>query len=252
MINSLINDDCFNVFPKIANNSIDLILCDLPYNTTACYWDSILPLDKLWIEYIRIIKDTGSIILTASQPFTTKLISSNFEMFRFEMIWQKSRSMGFHHSANMPLKNHESILIFSKAKIKHKGQSNRMTYNPQGLKIFNKLVNGDKSCKADFNGHNFSRKSTKNNKYIQKYTNYPTSILKIPSEGKILHPTQKSVELFEYLIRTFSNDNAIVLDNCAGVATTAIACINTNRNYICIEKDEKYYQIGLDRIKKIS
>lgn len=237
LINQLINDDCFNVLPKIKDKSIDLILCDLPYGTTACKWDTVLPLDKLWEQYNRIIKDNGAIVLTSSQPFTTTLINSNIKNFKYEWIWEKNNHSNFQLAKKNPLKIHESVLVFYKK---------FPVYNPQGvIKIEKpKLVKAAKRKEDSFLGEgNFI------SSYTTSYTNYPKSILKFKNE-RGLHPTQKPVPLFEYLIKTYTNEQAIILDNCCGVATTAIAAMNTNRNYICIEQDVTYYNIGLKRIKE--
>jgi site-specific DNA-methyltransferase (adenine-specific) len=236
LINKLINDDCFNVFPLIEDKSIDLILCDLPYGTTACKWDTILPFDKLWIEYNRIIKDNGVIVLTASQPFTSALVMSNPKMFRYEWIWVKNKASNFQLSKKQPLKNHESILVFSKGKV---------NYNPQGLKD----VSVKQSNSTKRNLIRIAKTQNECKPYIQTIGNYPKSVFEFNCEQG-LHPTQKPVALFEYLIKTYTNEEAIILDNCCGVATTAIAAINTNRNYICIEKDVNYYNIGLNRIQE--
>ena len=247
-VNKIYNMDCLEGMRYIDDKSIDMILCDLPYGTTACKWDVIIPFKPLWEQYERIINDNGVIVLFGTQPFTSALVMSNIKLFKYEWIWCKSRALGFTHCKNAPMKKHENILVFSKANIKHKGQSNRMNYYPQGLIPYGKEVDGDKSCKADSNGHRFARPSNK--KYIQEYTNYPVSLLYFNNEGKTIHPTQKPIALFEYLIKTYTNEGELVLDNCIGSGTTAIACINTNRNYIGFELDKQYYDIANVRICK--
>lgn len=234
--------DCLELMKDVADKSVDMILCDLPYGTTACKWDVIIPFEPLWAQYKRIIKDNGAIVLTASQPFTSKLVMSNLEMFRYEWIWEKNNFTSFMHVNYMPLKSHENIIIFSKGRIAH-GTSTPIQYHAQDIKILEKPIKHTTRkihallrCKTTGNGE-------------QVFTNYPKSIIKIKSEKKRVHPTQKPVALFEYLIRTYTNDGELVLDNCAGSGTTAIACINTNRNYILIEKEEKYFEIIKKRIQ---
>ena len=237
----------------IDDKSIDMILCDLPYGTTACKWDVVIPFEPLWEQYKRIIKDNGAIILTASQPFTSALVMSNVKMFRYEWIWHKTTSGGFATAKKQPMKYHENILVFYK---------NNPTYNPQFQKY------SESTNKRFKDGEMVNRKTIKSSNQIQgglsfigeqgimlSRGKYPESVQKINSEpnanGTKLHPTQKPVALFEYLIKTYTNDGETVLDNCAGSCTTAIACINTNRNYICIEKEQKYCEIGQKRIDEV-
>lgn len=244
------NVDCVGEFGMrlVEDKSIDLILCDLPYFTTSCFWDSLIPFDKLWAQYSRIIKDEGAIVLTACQPFTSALVMSNREMFKYEWVWNKSRAVGFPNAKNKPMNKHESVLVFSKGDCANRCKL-RMNYYPQDLIRVNKTVNGIKACKADVWGHGFARPSHKESR-IQEFTNFPTSVLNIPNEGKTVHPTQKPVTLFEYLIKTYTKEGDLVLDNCAGSFTTAIACDNLNRRWICMEKDEKYCETGLRRINE--
>ncbi len=243
--NRVYNEDCLEGMKKINDKSIDMILCDLPYGTTECKWDSIIPLDKLWEQYERIIKDDGAIVLTATQPFASLLISSNLKMFKYDWIWEKDQGANFVNVNNEPLKKHESILVFSKGTIANRSPR-RMVYNPQGL-ISCEIdkTNANKRKKDGFIGE---RKSFQG-EYKQKFKNYPTSILNY-SRDRGLHPTQKPVELFKYLIETYTDEGDIVLDNCMGSGTTAIACIKSERNYIGFENDKThgYYNIILERI----
>lgn len=231
----LYEGDCFDYLPLIEDSSIDMILCDLPYGTTACKWDSILPLEPLWTEYKRIIKKGGAIVLTASQPFTTTLINSNINDFRYEWIWEKSNGGGFLLANKMPLKRHENILIFYN-KLPH--------YNPQ-------KANGTPySAKRAFGGHFMGEKQGKEvGGWVTENdgSRFPTSILKFSNDTG-LHPTQKPVALFEYLIKTYTNENELVLDNCAGSGTTGVACENLNRNSILMEQEPEYCQIIKDRM----
>jgi site-specific DNA-methyltransferase (adenine-specific) len=215
---------------SIPEKSVDLILCDLPYGTTACAWDSVIPFDRIWKEYKRICR--GVIVLTASQPFTTMLAASNIGGFRYQFIWEKERPSNPQLAKKQPLKMHEDILVFYE-KFK--------TYNPQGVVEIPESERRVQNPERNSLGH-CTRKP-----YIQTQTNYPRSILKFPSE-RGLHPTQKPVALMEYLIRTYSNPGDTVLDNCMGSGTTGVACVKTNRDFIGIEKDEGYFQIANKRI----
>jgi site-specific DNA-methyltransferase (adenine-specific) len=231
--NLIYHGDCLEVMKEINNKSIDMILCDLPYGTTELHWDSIIPLDKLWQQYERIIKDNGAIVLTASQPFTTILNHSNLKLFRYEWIWIKNNSTGFQLANKMPLKRHENISVFYKK---------LPTYNPQGLKPYGKV---NKRGKAGNGGH----LAHECNEYVQQFTNYPTQLLEFPYDKEKFHPTQKPVALFEYLIKTYTNKGDLVLDNCIGSGTTTIAALNTNRDFIGIEKELKYVEIANKRIQ---
>ena len=231
-LNKIYNEDCLEGMKRIPDKSVDMILCDLPYGTTACKWDTIIPLEKLWEQYERVIKDNGAIVLTASQPFTSTLVSSNYKKFRYEWIWEKNQGVNFLLAKKQPLKVHENILIFYKK---------TPNYNPQ-MEIGKPYTSG----KGD------SGEVTNKVKKIQtknKGTRYPKTVQKIKREFG-LHPTQKPVALFEYLIKTYTNEGEIVLDNCMGSGTTAIACINTERNFIGFELDKTYYEKSLKRIKE--
>ena len=239
----LIQGDCLEKMKDIPDGSIDMILCDLPYGTTACKWDTIIPFEPLWEQYERIIKDNGAIVLTASQPFTTKLISSNESLFKYEFIWIKNKPTGFINAKNAPLKKHENVLVFSKGKTANCNKNN-MIYNPQGLIEISKF----KKSKYDKNDILGTRPCRKNDGYTQKYSNYPTSILEFNGEANPVHPTQKPVALFEYLIKTYTNEGDLVLDNCMGSGTTGVSCKNLNRNFIGIELDPEYFKIAENRI----
>ena len=248
MINKVHLGDCLELMKDIPDGSIDMILCDLPYGSTAFKWDVVIPFDKLWDQYKRIIKENGAIVLTAQQPFATDLINSNRKLFRYEIIWEKTMKLGFLNANKMPLRGHENILIFYKK---------LPTYNPQKTQTGKarnrnvKLINQTKSRYAGYN--NFRSVST-----IDDGSRYPHSVVKfsnwngsgfVKNKNPGIHPTQKPVDLFEWLIKTYSNEGDLVLDNCSGSGTTAIACIRNNRNYICIEKEEKYYLDSLNRIE---
>lgn len=240
-INKIYCGDCLELMKNIDDKSIDMILCDLPYGTTACKWDKIISLDKLWEQYKRIIKDNGAIVLTASQPFTTDLINSNRKWFKYELIWIKSKASDFINSNYRPMKKHENILVLSKGGAAP-GCINKMTYNPQDILYTKKgkRRSGTLGIARD--------RMSQMGEYISKGSNYPISILEFSNEGKTLHPTQKPVALFEYLIKTYTNENDLVLDNCIGSGTTAIACLQTNRNFIGIEISQEYVDIANKRI----
>ena len=229
-LNKIYNEDCLVGMSAIPDKSVDMILCDLPYGTTRNKWDTVLPLDWLWDEYNRIIKDSGAIVLTAQTPFDKVLGASNIENLKYEWIWVKPSGTGHLNAKKMPLKNHENILVFYKK---------LPTYNPQMTKG---TPYTQKSGRASSNYNPQERVTTVNEGY-----RYPLTVRKFKSE-KGLHPTQKPVELFEYLIKTYTNDGETVLDNCMGSGTTAIACINTNRNYIGFELDQEYYRASIERI----
>lgn len=258
------NDDCFNILPTIPDNSVDLILCDLPYGTTDRYgksksrilqWDSVLPLDTLWEQYKRVInKEHGVIALTADQPFSSQLVMSNMEWFKYEWVWKKGKATGFLLANYRPMKLTEDILIFSPcgASAAAKKAGNAMTYNPQNLIPKNvKKTNNAKRLGNFLNQPNFMGGNNQllgNTAYEQHYTNYPTEILEINIENKHVHPTQKPVALMEYLINTYSNKGYTVLDNCMGSGTTGVACKKLSRKFIGIELDKKYFDIAKERI----
>ena len=229
-LNKIYNEDCLEGMKRIPDGSVDMILCDLPYGTTACKWDTIIPFDLLWEQYERVIKDNGAIVLTASQPFTTKLIDSNIDLFRNCWVWNKKISGNPLLAKHQPLKVHEDICVFSKK---------RHNYYPQMRKGKMRKKGGGRSKLFDME---------MSAKYSDEY--YPISIIEFSNAKRGVHPTQKPVALFEYLIKTYTNEGETVLDNCMGSGTTAIAAINTNRNYIGFELDEGYYKASLDRIEK--
>ena len=232
--------DCLELMKDIPNGSIDMILCDLPYGTTACKWDSIIDLDLLWGEYKRVIKDNGAIVLTASQPFTTKLISSNYDWFKYELIWEKDRPSNVMLSKKQVLKYHENILIFYK---------NQCIYNPQ-MRDSNYDNRKRKGIKYDVtDGVTEKTKSYVTDDHDPK-KKYPKSVLYYPRNWRPqdqLHSSQKPLELFEWLIKTYTNEGETVLDNCMGSGTTNLACIKLNRKSIGIEKEKQYYDVAVRR-----
>ena len=242
--NVIYNEDCFATFKRIEDKSIDMILCDLPYGTTACKWDTVIPFEPLWREYRRVIKEHGAIVLTASQPFTSALVMSNPDMFKYSWVWQKAVGSNFATLKYQPMKEHEDILVFGKGKT---------TYNPimeqrkgSGGERVKHKYNALETKTGEANGGLLNTERTgqygelRNPSSVQFFNNR--------EDCRGLHPTQKPVALFEYLIKTYTNKGDLVLDNCMGSGTTAIACINTNRNYIGCELDEGYYNISMKRI----
>jgi site-specific DNA-methyltransferase (adenine-specific) len=239
----LYHADCFDVLHSIADKSIDAIICDLPYGTTACKWDSVLPLDNLWKEYERIIKDNGAIVLFGSQPFTTRLISSNYKLFKYEWIWEKENATGFQLANVMPLKIHENILVFSKG-FTYPNSNNKMAYYPQGL-----IPNIKKTNKRGSKGGYLTNSGCKIDEYTPEFSNYPNSLINIKRDNIKIHPTQKPIALIEYLVKTYTNENDMVLDNTMGSGTTGVACVNTNRQFIGIEKEKEYFDKAFQRIQ---
>lgn len=217
----------------ISDKSIDMILCDLPYGTTACKWDKIIPFEPLWEQYKRVIKDNGAIVLTAQTPFDKVLGVSGIDLLKYEWIWIKQQGTGFLNSKKMPLKATENILVFYK---------NVPTYNPQMRTGFKPYV-----AKSGRGSNNY-REQRSGVVTKSDGERFPLNWIEVAYDKDKLHPTQKPVALFEYFIKTYTNENETVLDNCSGSGTTAIACINTSRNYICIEKDKTYFDLSIERV----
>ena len=231
----LINGDCLEAMKDIPDRSIDMILADLPYGTTDCKWDTIIPFAPLWEQYERAIKDNGAIVLTATQPFTTKLIESNFKRFRYNLIWEKPQGVDPFMAKKRPLNNVEDIVIFYKK---------QPTYNPQYEKGMPYRITRDKKDR----NYEITVTVMKETTTINEGVRLPKRIIRCKQE-RGLHPTQKPVALFEYLIKTYTNEGETVLDNTMGSGTTGVACKNLNRNFIGIELDEKYFEIARNRIE---
>ena len=235
----LLHGDCLELMPSIPDKSIDMILCDLPYGTTACKWDVIIPFEPLWKEYNRVIKDRGCIALFGSEPFSSYLRMSNIKKYKYDWIWIKSQSRGFLNSWKQPMRNVETISIFYNKQcnyypiLKNKPKKNiRPLSGRSASDNYGKYKNGKEERKCP----------------IEK--SMPNQILKFNNQQEYLHPTQKPVTLLEYLIKTYTFENETVLDNCMGSGSTGVACINTNRNFIGIEKDDKYFEIAKNRIEE--
>ena len=225
--------DCLDILPTLPDDSIDMVMVDLPYGTTACKWDSIIPLDFLWEQYNRICKKNAAMLFTSAQPFTTTLASSNINNFRYEWIWEKPQGTNPMNAKVMPLKSHENILVFYRSK---------PTYNPQMW--YSTPYSGFSSDTSKI-GEVYGNQQSKHRDNPEG-SRYPKTVLKFKQE-KGLHPTQKPVGLMEYLIKTYTNEGDRVLDNTMGSGTTGVACVNCNRSFVGIEMDKKYYQISKER-----
>ena len=237
--------DCLDVMPKLG--TVDAIICDPPYGTTACSWESGIPFDAMWTNIRRMLKKNGPAVFTASQPFTSALVMSNVEWFKYEWAWVKNRPTNFAHAKNKPMKKHENVLVFSEGTTVHATQSpDRMPYFPQGVvstiakKVTKRSSEKTDAFFADRPGHGeFSRETT----------GYPHTILEFRTDQLGLHPTAKPVALMEYLIKTYTNEWDTVLDFTMGSGTTGVACGNTGRKFIGIEKDPKYFEVAKQRIE---
>ena len=265
----LYQGDCLEEMNKIADESVDLILCDLPYGTTdrkgveekgnnrLLKWDTVIPLDLLWEQYRRILKPLGTVALTADQPFTSMLILSNLDWFKYEWIWKKQKTTGFLLANYRPMKETEDVVIFSPGGAAAASRNGKnMTYNPQGLieKKVKKKNNAKRLGKFLHNPEHMgeNNKLLHETEYEQKWTNYPSEIIEFGLDRNVIHPTQKPVALMEYLIKTYSNEGDTVLDNCMGSGTTGVACKKTNRNFIGIEKETEYFTQAKERIDSVT
>lgn len=239
--------DCLEVMKTIPDKSVDMILCDLPYGITACKWDSVIPFEPLWAQYNRIIKDNCAIVLTASQPFSSALVMSNIKMFKCEWIYKKRCASNFAQASYMPLKEHEHILVFGKGKLKYfPVKEERKGSGTERVKY--KFTEASRHHTGAFVG-----RLQGDFKETTGETRFPSSVQEFNNRAKGdrgLHPTQKPVALLEYLIKTYTQEGDTVLDNCMGSGSTGVACVNTNRNFIGIELDEKYFEIAKERIEK--
>ena len=248
-LNRIYNTDCIEGMKQIKDCSIDMVLCDLPYGTTACKWDVIIPFKPLWEQYERIIKDNRAIVLTASQPFTSALVMSNPKMFKCEWIYKKRCASNFAQAKYMPMKEHESVLVFGKGKVNYYPiKEERVGSGKERAKYA--YTEKSRHSNGEFVGM-MKGEYDKENDAGNEEKRYPSSVQEFnnrASGDRGLHPTQKPVALFEYLIKTYTNEGDTVLDNCMGSGTTGIACINTNRKFIGIEKDENYFNIAKERI----
>lgn len=232
-LDKIYNEDCLEGMKRIPDGSVDCIICDLTYGTTRNAWDSIIPIDKLWKAYLRVCKPNAAILLFSQQPFTSVLVSSNLKMFRYEWIWEKEQGTGHLNANKMPLKKHENILVF---------YSKTPTYNPQFGVGQPYAMNRLPSRSTNY-GHQVGQ-------YVENDgRRYPLDIIKFKHDKDKIHPTQKPVDLVAYLVCTYSNTNDIVLDNCSGSGTTAVACWREKRHFICFEKDFGYWECSVQRLQ---
>ena len=227
---NLMLGDCLERMKEIPDGSVDMVLTDPPYGTTACKWDTIIPLEPMWEQLKRVTKKNGAIVMTSSQPFTSVLGASNLRMLRYSWVWRKSAATGHLNAKRMPMSDFEDILVF---------YTKQATYNPQGIVPYGKTTRrgGNGGCYGGSGKENY-----------QEWTNYPRRVLEFSSQGKTQHPTQKPVALMEYLIKTYTNEGETVLDFTMGSGTTGVAAKNLNRNFIGIELDEGYFKIAEERI----
>lgn len=231
--------DCLELMRNIPSNSVDMVLCDLPYGTTACKWDSVIPFEPLWAQYLRVTKPNAAMVLTASQPFASALVMSNLALFKHEWVWIKNRGSNFANTVREPFKEHESVIVFSRGKWTYNKQMQPRTGG--GVALIGKKMRGQTTPTDNYG----------------KFTGWQTDALsemRVPSSWQKFntevghHPTQKPVALMEYLIRTYTNEGETVLDNCMGSGTTGVACANTGRKFIGMEMDEGYFKIAKSRI----
>ena len=227
--------DCLEVMKEIPDGVIDMILTDPPYGTTACAWDSIIPLEPMWEQLKRVIKPNGAIVIFGSEPFSSTLRVSNSKWYSYDWKWEKTKPVGHLNANRKPMNKYEDIIVFSKK---------QPTYNPQGLKAIEPRSITRTNKGGIYSGEQAGVGS------IQKFTGYPSNIIKFKSQNGELHPTQKPVDLMEYLIKTYTNEGDLVLDNCMGSGTTGVACVNLNRDFIGIEKDPEYFKIAEKRINE--
>jgi site-specific DNA-methyltransferase (adenine-specific) len=241
---TIYHGDCLDVMPALSD-PVDLILADLPYGTTACAWDSVIPLDKLWAQYRRLIKPDGAIVLTATQPFTSVLVMSNLAWFKYCWVWRKTKAANFHNAPNMPLKLHEDICVFSSGTCANRSPR-RMVYNPQGVTAVEQVWHRPQKYES---AHRRSRPSDKLRRIVTR-TGFPESVLDFPSVHNPPHPTQKPQALMEYLILTYSNPGDLVLDNTMGRGTTLAAAKKLGRRAIGIEQDATYCDVAIERLQQ--
>lgn len=241
MTYELHHGDCLELMKDIPDGSVDMILADLPYGTTACKWDNVIPFSLLWEQYEKIIKHNGAIVLFGTEPFSSNLRLSNLKMYKYDWIWEKPQGVNFAQCNHMPMSVYETISVFGNFGMS-KNAKIQPVYNPQGLIEINKPKNA-----KTFSDH---RPTSNNKNHIQKFSNYPRQVIRFPQE-RGFHPTQKPVALMEYLIKTYTNEGDTILDNTMGSGTTGVACMNTGRKFIGIELDEHYFNIAKERIENV-
>lgn len=244
----LIRGNCLAEMPKLPDGSVDLILCDPPYGSTEMRWDKAIPVKPMWEQFRRIVNPGGVICIFGTEPFSTALRSEAMDLYKYDWIWVKNQKTRFNHAHNMPLRQHELISVFSPANVGHRCQlgDRRMPYNPQGLKRVDRIKKGMLPRPG---GYKCLRPSSRD-EYLQEYTNFPTDVLYFRKDPEVLHSSQKPVALLEYLIRTYTDPGALVLDCCMGSGSTGVACVRTGRDFIGIELSERFFQTAEERIRK--
>lgn len=242
----LLQGDCLNEMSKVLDSSVDLILVDLPYGTSACSWDVVIPVEKLWEQYLRVLKPNGTVVLFGSEPFSSLVRSSNLEMYKYDWKWVKPRGANFLNAKYQPMKNYEDIIVFSWCPASYSRSRDSMVYNPiMSVGEPYKLRSGKQRLEKN---NSTVRSSIKSVVTDNKGLRYPKATLEFKSDKDKLHPTQKPVDLLEYLIRTYTVEGMVVLDSCMGSGSTGVACKNLNRSFIGIELDEGYFEIAKQRI----
>lgn len=234
---TLMHGECLALMATLPDKCVDLIACDLPYGTTACAWDSVIPFDALWAQYWRIAKDNAAFVLTGAQPFTTTLIASNLRDFRYCWVWEKSQGTGFGNAKKMPLRAHEDIAVFYRK---------LPTYNPQDLVPFRK----ERKPESKSGGDTLGKNGLNGKPFTQEFTNWPKTVIKFARDGVKFHPTQKPVALMDYLIRTYTNEGDTVLDNCMGSGTTGEAAVRAGRKFIGMEMNAEYFAYAQQRVTR--
>lgn len=237
----LMHGDCLELMEGIPDKSVDMVLCDLPYGTTACKWDVVIPFDKLWEQYRRVVKDNGAIVLFGSEPFSSHLRLSNLEWYKYDYVWVKTKASGFQNAKRQPMRKHENVMVF---------YQHQPVFNQQNLRELSKPINNGRARLRNDEQHRLGVAGKLDHKTT--HTGWQASILEFanPSGAGHLHPTQKPVALLEYLIKTYSNEGDTILDNTMGSGSTGVACVNTNRSFIGIEKDDHYYEVACKRIEE--
>lgn len=242
----LLQGDCLDEMSKVLDSSVDLILVDLPYGTSACSWDVVIPMEKLWEQYLRVLKPSGTVVLFGSEPFSSLVRSSNLEMYKYDWKWVKPRGANFLNAKYQPMKNYEDIMVFSRCPASYSRSRDSMVYNPiMGVGEPYKLMSGKQKLEKN---NSTVRSSIKSVVTDNKGLRYPKATLEFKSDKDKLHPTQKPVDLLEYLIRTYTVEGMVVLDSCMGSGSTGVACKNLSRSFIGIELDEGYFEIAKQRI----
>jgi site-specific DNA-methyltransferase (adenine-specific) len=250
----LYNGDCLEVMDRLIENGVvvDMILCDPPYAKTRGKWDVIIPLDKMWERLNKLIKPNGAVCIFGNEPYSSMVRASNFADYKYDWKWVKNRATGFANCNYRPMSRYEDIMVFSKANASSGGKKNSMVYNPQGLIASGKVKKNTPKrhglIQNDTNNVGKNNALMQETEYVQKFTNYPDNILEFSCEQKYVHPTQKPTALLEYLLSTYTQENELILDFTMGSGSTGVACMNLNRRFIGIELDEKYFNIGVNRI----